>query len=166
MAQATVVFSRLQQAVVDAVDAQNNSEDFTRGKIIALLEGDEVLSDEAATTVKTLNELVRTFNGEVVAVDALRKSKEPARKKAVRRYDTISKAFLLLKNDAKGLVSTNRTKKTQPIAVLVTAKQHAGFARAQVAALRKREKADFPLPEMVAAYIAIEKIIADAANKK
>ena len=166
MAQATVVFNKLQQAVVDAVDAQGSAEDFTRGKIMALLEGDEVISDEASATIKTLNELVRTFNGEVVAVDALRKSKEPARKKAVRRYDTISKAFLLLKNDAKGLVTTNRTKKLQPITVLVTAKQHSGFAKAQQAALRKREKADFPIVEMIAAYAAIEKIIADFLDKK
>ena len=167
MAIAKVVFSRLQQAVVDACDAQNDAEDFTAGAILTLLDNNEVLSDEASSTVKTLNELVRTFNGEVVAVDALRKSKDAARTKAVRRYDTISKAFLALRNDAKGTTG-KRTKKAATIVVLVTAKQHSGFAKAQQAALRKREKADFPIVEMIAAYAAIEKIIADAlaANKK
>ena len=167
MAIAKVVFNRLQQAVVDACDAQNDAEDFTAGAILALLDNNEVLSDEAAATVKTLNELVRTFNGEIVAVDALRKSKDAARTKAVRRYDTISKAFLTMKNDAKG--TGKRTKKAATIVVLVTAKQHSGFAKAQQAALRKREKADFPIVEMIAAYAAIEKIIADtlaAAKKK
>ena len=166
MAIAKTVFNKLQQAVIDAVDAQWGAENFTRGAIMALLENNEVLSDEASTTVKTLNELVRTFNGEVVAVDALRKSKESARVKSVRRYDTISKAFLLLRNDAKGLVTGSKKANTKPIPVLVTAKQHAGFARAQQAALRKREKADFPIVEMIAAYAVIEKIIADALAAK
>ena len=166
MAQATVVFNKLQQAVIDAVDSQNDAEDFTAGAILALLDSNEVLSDEAAATVKTLNELVRTFNGEIVAVDALRKSKDVARTKAVRRYDTISKAFLTMKNDAKGI--GKRTKKAATIVVLVTAKQHSGFAKAQQAALRKREKADFPIVEMIAAYAVIERIIEVAllAKKK
>ena len=156
MAQATVIFNELEKEVIARADAQIKAEGFTKEALEQLLDGNDVTSEEASAIVKTLNEKIRTFNGEIVAVDSLRKSKEAPRILAVRRYDTISKAWLALRAEAKG--TTTKKKQGAKIEILSTAKQFSGFAKAQIAALRKREKADFPLSEMVAAWVQIQKI--------
>lgn len=148
----------LQQAVVDALDGVIGANMTVAKTLRSLIDGHDYDSPEASTEVKTVGEYIRTFNGEVVAVDSLRKSTDAARIKAVQRYDALSKAWLAYRAEAKGKQTANKKAASKKIEILSTPKQFSGFAKAQIAALRKREKADFSLPKMIAAWIAVQKI--------
>jgi hypothetical protein len=163
MAQKQIAFDAAESRVIEAADGLIGATITLREAMVKFVGNVKAsLTDEAAERVKTLQEKVRTFNGEVVSVDSLRKSKEAARLNAVRRYDTISKAWIALRAEANGNAVTTK-KKGRAIPVLITSKQIGQFAAAQSAALAKREKADFDLPRMRAAWMAIA-AIANAAK--
>ena len=148
----------LQQAVIKALDGVIGANVTVAESLRNLIKGHDYDSPEASTEVKAVGEFIRTFNGEVVAVDSLRKSTDATRIKAVQRYDALSKAWLAYRAVCKGEKTANKKAATKKIEILSTPKQFSGFAKAQVAALRKREKADFNLPEMIAAWVLIQKI--------
>ena len=164
MATAKTVFTAAEQKVVNATDDVISAGITLREAVIALCGGmGNILTDAAATAMKTVMEKVRKFNGEVVAVDALRKQKEPARQRAVNRYDTISKEWIGLRKDAKNEPRSNG--KGRAIPVLITAKQHEQFCNKQVAELSKREKADFDISRLKACYMEAAKIAAAGIKK-
>ena len=163
MAQKQIAFDVAESRVIEAADGLIGATVTLREAMVKFVGSVKAsLTDEAAERVKTLQEKVRTFNGEIVAVDSLRKSKEPVRLSAVRRYDTISKAWIALRAEANENGPAAK-KKGRAIPMLITSKQIAAFAAAQSAALAKREKADFDLPRMRAAWLAIA-AIANAAK--
>jgi len=148
----------LQQNVIDALDGVIGANVAVAKTLRNLIDGHDYDSPEASTEVKAVGEYIRTFNGEVVAVDSLRKSKDAVRIKAVQRYDALSKAWLAYRATCKGKETANKKAAVKKIQILSTPKQFSGFAKAQIAALRKREKADFDLPKMIAAWGAVLKV--------